>query len=53
MCKRVIEENRGMSELVPDEYKTQDMGVRDVEDDPYMLEFVPRMYKIEEMCKQL
>ena len=28
------------------------MGVREVEDDPYMLEFVPRrMYKIEEMCE--
>lgn len=27
------------------------MDVRDVEDDPYMLEFVPRMYNIEEMCK--
>ena len=47
-CIRAVD-NPFTIKYVPDQYKTQDMGDKAVDDHPDALEFVPDRYKIQEM----
>ena len=38
--------------FVPDQYKTQKMWNREVQSDPWMLEYVPDQYKTQEMYNE-
>lgn len=52
MCEKAVGKDLRVLELVPDQYKTQEMYERAVEQDPWSLELVPDQYKKEEMCKK-
>ena len=52
MCNEIMRTIPNAFQLIPDQFKTQEMCSKTVEEDPWLLRCVPDHFKAKEMCDQ-
>ena len=53
MCDTAVDDNPNPLDLVPDQYKTQEMCDKAFDDYSIVLKFVPDQYNSKEMCDKI